>query len=91
MTTISLPVLKMNAEIERVVQEKCGQTLQVYAEAEKIRAAWPELNIALEDIIGRMVELSGTYGVAVAFEPNEAKDAMMGTCTPAESQSMCRH
>ena len=89
MTAICLRSIRMTAEIERVVQEKSGQTLQVYAEAEKIRTRWRDLNIALEDIISQMIEFSGTYGVAVAFEPAEAKAALLGECQQSAQFSAC--
>jgi hypothetical protein len=64
-------------EIDAVLRLHQGKTLQVYAEAEAIRQRHQELNIALEDILTHLVEDSGKYQVAVAFDPDEAVNALM--------------
>src|SRR5690349_6946012 len=82
MSTFTLIPRDLLQDIEAVLQRHDGQTLSVYAEAEKIRQRWGHLNIALEDILNRLVENSGRYNIAVSFDPEEAKAALLGTATP---------
>ena len=53
--------------------------LAVYAEAENLRRQWLGHNIALEDIVNELVKRSEIYQVAIAFEPEEAAAALLGT------------
>jgi hypothetical protein len=79
MTTLQLLPRDMLADIEAVLQRHEGQTMQVYAESEKLRQRWEHLNIALEDIVNRLVEGSQFYRIGVVFDPGEAKGALMGS------------
>lgn len=76
-TTFRLLPRAVLVEIETVLTLHEGKSLQVHCEAENIRQRHHELNIALEDILGCLVEDSGKYQVAVAFDPTEAVNAMM--------------
>ena len=78
MDMIKLIPLKLRREVTEILHAYKGATLPVYAEAERIRCRWRQHNIALEDIIGLFVEECGRHNVSIAFDPSEARDAMMG-------------
>lgn len=70
---------KMHAEITAVVSaaRKTKSLVRVYAEAERIRQANLEENIALEDIVNELMELSA-HGPGFESDPSDARSALMG-------------
>jgi hypothetical protein len=84
---------EIRLEVESTLRENEAKALSVYAAAEKIRQRWEAKNVALEDIVELLVEGSGRHGVAIAFNPEEAKLALLGTTEheSAESRSSCLH
>lgn len=87
MKTIRLLPIEIRREITAVLLNHQSSTLSVYAEADKIRRRWLSRNIALEDIVGVFVEDSGSHGVAIAFEPGEARAALIGSEAPYEEDA----
>jgi hypothetical protein len=55
--------------------------IQVYAEAEIIRVANIEANIALEDIVQALIDHSAN-GPGCEVNPDEARDALLGVTFP---------
>ena len=69
---------QMMEDLESVLRRYEGQTLPVYAEAEKIRQRWEQMNVALEDIVTRLVQGSPKHMVSIFFNVEDAKGALMG-------------
>ena len=70
---------KIQKEIASVVSSaKHAQVrVQVYAEAETIRLANVEENIALEDIVQAIIDQS-TGGPGCEVDPDQAREALLG-------------
>lgn len=77
-TFLNLPE-EIRLDVESTLRDNHAKALAVYAAAEKIRQRWEAKNVALEDIVEHLVEGSGRHGVAIAFNPDEAKQALLGT------------
>ncbi len=78
MTIVNQIPADLRREVTEVLMQYRGSTLPVYAEAEKIRLRFQTRNIALEDVIAMFVEASGSHSVSIAFDPSEARDALLG-------------
>ena len=70
---------KMRTAISAVVATAAehGQLVQVYAEAEKIRRANIEDNVALEEIVEALINKSAA-GPGYHSDPYEARAALLG-------------
>jgi hypothetical protein len=75
---------KIRAEIAAVVAAaaKSGELVRAYFEAEKIRQANIVDNMALEDIVEAIIELS-VGGPGYESDPGDARGAMLGSPTLA--------
>jgi hypothetical protein len=73
---------KIRAEIAVVIAAaaKSGELVRAYFEAEKIRQANIVDNIALEDIVEAIIELSAG-GPGYEADPSDARGAMLGSLT----------
>ena len=74
---------KILSEIASVVLSagRAQVLIQVYAEAETIRLANVDDNIALEDIVQAIIDQSAG-GPGCEVNPDEARDALMGVTAP---------
>jgi hypothetical protein len=70
---------KMCAEIGITLTAalRSNSVVRVYAEAERIRQANPEANVALEDIVDTLIGLS-VHGLGFEADPDDAREALLG-------------